>query len=109
MSASHSGETSVADSAAHQDWRRDWEALGKQYWQAWTEGARAAAKGGDPGALHEGFEQWSRLFAPKSESQSDVVERMLAGTRQFMSMVQGAMPAALAEKANGGMFNAKAF
>ena len=65
----------MADSAAGKDWRKDWDALGKQYWEAWTEGARAATKG-DPRMLHEGFEQWSRLFAPKADNQSDVVERM---------------------------------
>jgi len=99
----------VADFAAGKDWRKDWEALGKQYWEAWTEGARAAATGGNPGALHEGFEQWSRLFAPKTEGQSEVVERMLKGTRQFMDMVQGVLPGAAAAQANGGAFSAKAF
>jgi class III poly(R)-hydroxyalkanoic acid synthase PhaE subunit len=99
----------VADSAAEKDWRKDWEALGKQYWEAWTEGARTAVKGGDPSALHEGFEQWSRLFAPRSEGQSEVVERMLKGTRQFMSMVQGAIPGAAAANMDGGAFSAKAF
>ena len=99
----------MADFAAGKDWRKDWEALGKQYWEAWTEGARAAARGGDPSALHEGFEQWSRLFAPKTEGQSEVVERMLKGSRQFMDMVKGVLPGAVAANADGGPFSAKAF
>jgi class III poly(R)-hydroxyalkanoic acid synthase PhaE subunit len=108
MRARISGVAIVADFAAGKDWRKDWDALGKQYWEAWTEGARAATKG-DPSMLHEGFEQWSRLFAPKGESQPDVVERMLSGTRQFMSMVQGAMPGVAAAKDGLGGFSAKAF
>ena len=99
----------MADFAAGKDWRKDWEALGKQYWEAWTEGARSAVKGGDPTAMHEGFEQWSRMFAPKTEGQSEVVERMLKGTRQFMDMVQGVLPGAAAAGAGGGPFSAKAF
>jgi class III poly(R)-hydroxyalkanoic acid synthase PhaE subunit len=95
----------MADTSSGAPWSKAWEALNQQYWKAWTEqaaqGAQAAAgamPGAMPGAIpggakmpwHEGLEQWSRLFAPPAGTQNEVVERMLAGARQFAQFAQAA-------------------
>jgi class III poly(R)-hydroxyalkanoic acid synthase PhaE subunit len=81
----------MADKAPGAGWSKDWEALNKQMWSAWTEAARQAG-GADTMKMpwHEGLESWSRLFAPQSNAQSDVVERMMSGARQFLGMAQAA-------------------
>ncbi|HVF34775.1 MAG TPA: class III poly(R)-hydroxyalkanoic acid synthase subunit PhaE [Candidatus Saccharimonadia bacterium] len=69
---------------------KDWEALNQQFWKAWSSGVPDAAAPA-PGKLpwHEGLEQWSRLFAGSGD-QGEVVERMLAGARQFATFAQAA-------------------
>lgn len=69
---------------------KDWEALNQQFWKAWSSGVPSAATPA-PGKLpwQEGLEQWSRLFAGSGE-QGEVVERMLAGARQFATFAQSA-------------------
>ena len=69
---------------------KDWEALNQQFWKTWSSGVPNAATPA-PGKLpwHEGLEQWSRLFAGSGE-QGEVVERMLAGARQFATFAQSA-------------------
>lgn len=80
----------------------DWQALSRQYWDAWSEATRktfGAGMGGEAAAdklpWHEGLEQWSRLFAADQAGtrQSEVVERLLAGARSYFSLLQS-----LAEK-----------
>jgi polyhydroxyalkanoate synthesis regulator phasin len=83
----------------------DWQALSQQYWDAWTNATRkvfgTAADDGGTGNTpwHEGLEQWSRLFdAHKAQtSQSEVVERLLAGARSYFALLQS-----LAEKGADG-------
>lgn len=69
----------------------DWNALNQQFWKAWTEGAgqAGAARRGDL-PWHEGLEMWSRMFAGQGGGQAEVVERMLAGARQFAAFAQSA-------------------
>ncbi|HEX7370279.1 MAG TPA: class III poly(R)-hydroxyalkanoic acid synthase subunit PhaE [Rhodanobacteraceae bacterium] len=82
-----------------------WQALSQQYWNAWNDATRNAfdAQAGSVGAAektpwHEGLEQWSRMFdAGKAQaSQSEVVERLLAGARSYFALLQS-----LAEKNAG--------
>ena len=89
----------MADKSAAGAWSKDWDALNRQYWNAWSEAARQG--GGDAvGKMpwHEGLEQWSRLFAPKAQPQNEVVDRMLSGARQFFGFAQ----AAAQQAAEGG-------
>ena len=85
----------MADFAAGKDWRKDWDALGKQYWEAWTEGARAATKG-DPSMLHEGFEQWWEPFTlgvgPAGSYVSSLDEDRKAAVQQRCREILGPGP-----------------
>ncbi len=84
--------------------QNDWQALSQQYWNAWNDATRKAfgtqaAPATDQTPWHEGLEQWSRMFdAGKArDSQSEVVERLLAGARSYFSLLQ-----TLAEKGAAG-------
>ncbi|MGH8126245.1 MAG: class III poly(R)-hydroxyalkanoic acid synthase subunit PhaE [Rhodanobacteraceae bacterium] len=74
----------------------DWQALSRQYWDAWTDATRKAF-GAEPDAAapdkmpwQEGLEQWSRMFyAGKTQAaQSEVIERLLAGARSYFALLQ---------------------
>lgn len=90
----------------------DWQALSQQYWDAWTNATRkvfgTAADDGGAGNTpwQEGLEQWSRLFdAHKAQaSQSEVVERLLAGARSYFALLQS-----LAEKGADGKADPQAW
>jgi hypothetical protein len=78
--------------------------LSQQYWNAWNDATRKAfgtqaAPATVQSPWHEGLEQWSRMFdAGKArDSQSEVVERLLAGARSYFSLLQ-----TLAEKGAAG-------
>ena len=83
----------------------DWQAMSKQYWNAWADATRNAFGAGASQAAdgklpwHEGLEQWSRLFDANkaTANQSDVVEHLLAGARSYFSLLQ-----TLAEKGTDG-------
>ena len=75
----------------------DWQKLSTQYWNAWNDATRKAfgaqAGGEQPSdkmPWHEGLEQWARMFdAGKAENtQSETVERLLAGARSYFSLLQ---------------------
>lgn len=75
----------------------DWQVLSRQYWEAWTDATRKAFGGqaADDFALgkmpwHEGLEQWSRLFdaGKVQNTQSETVERLLAGARSYFALLQ---------------------
>ncbi|MGH8146316.1 MAG: class III poly(R)-hydroxyalkanoic acid synthase subunit PhaE [Rhodanobacteraceae bacterium] len=91
----------------------DWQALSRQYWDAWTDATRKAfgSQAADdfaPGKMpwHEGLEQWSRLFhAGKArDTQSETVERLLAGARSYFALLQS-----LAEKGAQGSVDPQAW
>ncbi|TAN08133.1 MAG: class III poly(R)-hydroxyalkanoic acid synthase subunit PhaE [Rhodanobacteraceae bacterium] len=89
----------------------DWQALSQQYWDAWTDATRNAfgtTADASTGKMpwHEGLEQWSRLFdAHKAQdSQSEVVERLLAGARSYFALLQS-----LAEKGADGKADPQAW
>ncbi len=84
---------------------KDWQAMSRQYWDAWSDATRkafgATAQDSEPTQTpwHEGLEQWSRMFGARTpqDSQSEMVERMLAGARSYFSLLQ-----TLAEKGADG-------
>lgn len=83
-------------------WLKDWDALGKQFWNAWTESARGgfnAEAGAVP--LHPGFDLWAQLFAGQSPQHGEMVERMLASGKQFAALMESAL------KQMGGQSQAK--
>jgi GTP-binding protein EngB required for normal cell division len=84
--------------------QNDWRAMSQQYWNAWNDATRKAfgtlpEAAADKTPWHEGLEQWSRMFdAGKAQTtQSEVVERLLAGARSYFSLLQ-----TLAEKGASG-------
>ncbi|HET6912879.1 MAG TPA: class III poly(R)-hydroxyalkanoic acid synthase subunit PhaE [Rhodanobacteraceae bacterium] len=91
----------------------DWQAMSQRYWDAWNDATRKAFESAAAPATgnaantpwQEGMEQWSRLFA-QQPSQSEVVERMLAGAKSYFALLQS-----LAAKSTGeaGKFDAQAW
>jgi polyhydroxyalkanoate synthase subunit PhaE len=121
----------MADNRDAQGWMREWQAMQKQFADAWSSAASGAASGaGAPGAgafgagafgpgarmpISEGFEQWVRLFggaqpgAPSAGAGTfnggETMDRMLAGARQYVAMMQSAV-----EQMSGkGALDANAF
>ena len=80
----------------------DWQALSRRYWDAWNDATRKAfetstqATQAEVTPWHEGLEQWSRMFS-QSGSQSEIVERLLAGAKSYFSLLQSMA----AKSANG--------
>ncbi len=84
------------------EWMDQWQALSRQYWNAWQDMTREAAgstAANNPAGVpwHEGFEQWSRMFGGAGK-QSETVERVLASARSFTAFAQSMIAAA----ASGG-------
>lgn len=106
----------MSDSKPVNDWLKDWQALQRQYLNAWSDlsakaspaapppampfgmpfaGMTGAAPAfGTPPAWHEGLEQWARLFAGSGSKQSETAERMLASAQSYVSMIQSMFGAA---------------
>ena len=91
--------------------QNDWQAMSKQYWNAWNDATRKAfgvspEAAADKTPWHEGLEQWSRMFdAGKAQgAQNEVVERLLAGARSYFSLLQ-----TLAEKGADGSADPQAW
>jgi class III poly(R)-hydroxyalkanoic acid synthase PhaE subunit len=81
------------------DRAQGWDALSRQYWDAWQDLSRQATAGESalPNApWHEGLEQWARMFGG-SGAQSQTIERLLASARTYTAFMQS-MIAAAAEK-----------
>jgi len=80
----------MSDNKSTPDWPNDWQALQRQYWNAWADLTRAQTAGATPDAAapwHEGLEQWSRMFGSAGK-QSDAAERMMSGAKSFLSLMQ---------------------
>jgi len=86
-----------------QDWMKDWQALQKQYWTAWTDATRGVKPDmPDPATpWHEGFEQWSRMFADAGK-QSETLERLMASARNYSALMQSMINAAAGKPAGEG-------
>jgi class III poly(R)-hydroxyalkanoic acid synthase PhaE subunit len=67
-------------------WLPDWQAMQKQFFDAWTEAARKGAAPDFP--VHEGFDAWLKLFGQR-DSQSEVLERVIESGKQFAEFMQG--------------------
>ncbi|MEO7149340.1 MAG: class III poly(R)-hydroxyalkanoic acid synthase subunit PhaE [Rhodanobacteraceae bacterium] len=71
----------------------EWQAMSRQYWDAWNEATRKAFSSVSFDATsvdapwHEGLEQWSRMFSQQG-SQSEIVERLLTGAKGYFSLLQ---------------------
>jgi class III poly(R)-hydroxyalkanoic acid synthase PhaE subunit len=83
------------------DWMDQWQALSRQYWNAWRDLAREAGASADAGRAappwHEGFEQFSRMFA--GAKQSETIERVLASAKSFTQFAEAMVAAATAGSA----------
>ena len=77
----------MGDHASNPAWMKDWQALQKQFLNAWTSAAEQA--GVTPQVpLHQGFDVWAKLFGGK-ETGNDMLDRVLASSRQFIEFMQG--------------------
>jgi class III poly(R)-hydroxyalkanoic acid synthase PhaE subunit len=67
---------------------KDWDQLGKQFWNAWTDAAQQAA----PAAAtpHPGFDLWAKLFSDPAQP-NEVVERMVGSAKHFAELMQSAI------------------
>jgi len=84
------------------EWMDQWQALSRQYWNAFSDLTREAGNGAgrDAAAMpwHEGFEQWARMFGGPGK-QSETVERVLASAKSFTAFAQSMIAAATAGNA----------
>ena len=84
------------------EWMDQWQALSRQYWNAFSDLTREAGAGAgrDAAAMpwHEGFEQWARMFGGPGK-QSETVERVLASAKSFTAFAQSMIAAATAGNA----------
>jgi hypothetical protein len=79
-------------------WLSGWQALQDQFARAWKD---AAGMAGAQPPVHEGFEMWARL-AGGGESGNEAVDRMVAGARQMVQMMQSGLAAAAGKAAPAG-------
>ena len=80
----------MSDSKSTPDWPNDWQALQRQYWNAWSDLTRAQTASAAPDVStpwHEGLEQWSRMFGGAGK-QSDAAERMMSGAKNYLTLMQ---------------------
>jgi len=79
------------------DWMNQWQALARQYTNAWQDASRGAA-GAQPSAAApmEGFEQWSRLFSSGAGGQGETIERLIDSTKRYATYMQSLLAVATA-------------
>jgi class III poly(R)-hydroxyalkanoic acid synthase PhaE subunit len=85
----------MSNAKSTQDWMKDWQALQKQYWTAWTDATRGMKPElPDPATpWHEGFEQWSRLFGDAGK-QNETLDRLMASAKNYSALMQSMVSAA---------------
>jgi class III poly(R)-hydroxyalkanoic acid synthase PhaE subunit len=77
----------MRDHASNPAWMKDWQALQKQFLNAWTNAAEQA--GVTPQVpIHQGFDVWAKLFGGQ-ETGNEMLDRVMASSRQFMEFMQG--------------------
>lgn len=86
---------------------QDWQALQQQYWNAWSDATRNAVGGTPTPATpwHEGMEQWSRMLAD-SGKQSETAERLMAGAKNYVALMQSLVATASGKNAVNGPLQA---
>lgn len=67
-------------------WLPDWQAMQKQFFNAWTDAARKGAAPDFP--VHEGFDAWLKLFGQR-DSNNEVLDRVIGSGKQFAEFMQG--------------------
>jgi class III poly(R)-hydroxyalkanoic acid synthase PhaE subunit len=93
----------MSDKKSAADWSKDWQALQRQYWTAWSDLTRNQA-GAQPDAStpwHEGLEQWARMFGSAGK-QSEATERLMASAKNYLALMQS-MLAFAGGKDGGGL------
>ena len=74
------------------EWMDQWQALSRQYWNAWQDLTREAGRraGRDPPATpwHEGFEQWSRMFGGRAASRARRSSACSPARKSFSALMQ---------------------
>lgn len=96
----------VAD-ATNPDWMNHWQAMARQYASNWQNAPSAAAP--EPAGQVQGFEQWSRIFAPGAGSQGESIERLVDSTKNYVAGMQAMLAAATANAQGGNVPWAAAF
>ncbi len=95
----------MSDKKSPQDWSNDWQAMQRQYWNAWSDATRNSV-GQVPSAStpwHEGIEQWSQMFAG-SGKQSESTERVLGSAKAYVAMMQSLLSTASGKNVDGQAF-----
>lgn len=87
------------------DWMNQWQALSRQYLNAWQEAVRGAQRPpADASApLREGFEQWAKQFAPGA--QSETIERLVDSARRYAAFLQAAIAAGQGARSDGAAWS----
>ena len=91
----------MSDTNGGHDWSKDWQALQRQYWNAWTDLTRNQA-GATPDAStpwHEGLEQWARMFG-NGGKQSEATERLMASAKGYLTLMQSMLSFAAGKDAS---------
>jgi len=93
----------MSENKSTPEWPNDWQALQRQYWNAWTDLTRAQTAGATPETAtpwHEGLEQWSRMFGSAGK-QSDAAERLMSGAKSYLTLMQSMLSFAAGKDAGG--------
>ncbi|TDR39954.1 class III poly(R)-hydroxyalkanoic acid synthase PhaE subunit [Tahibacter aquaticus] len=87
-----------------QDWMNQWQALAQRYWDGWkSQGVTPPAGFGKLDAnapWQAALDQWSQLFG-KGNSQSDVVDRVTANAKSYVSLMQSMLNSSLGQGGDG--------
>lgn len=91
-----------------QDWVTQWQKLAQGYWEGWqSHGVMPPSGKPDFSAPWQaGLEQWSKLFG-QSGSQSDLVDRVTANAKSYVSLMQSMLSGSLGQ--GGGTDSAAAW
>jgi class III poly(R)-hydroxyalkanoic acid synthase PhaE subunit len=90
----------MSDPKSGPDWSKDWQALQRQYWNAWTDLTRSQGAPQAEAAMpwHEGLELWSRMFAGAGK-QSEAAERLMSSAKNYLGLMQSMMAFAAGKEA----------
>lgn len=78
----------MSDPKSGPDWSKDWQALQRQYWNAWTDLTRNQGAAQEaPMPWHEGLELWSRMFSGAGK-QSEAAERLMSSAKNYLGLMQ---------------------
>ena len=92
------------------DWMNQWQALARQYANAWQGAAHGAAGVQPPPATPmQGFEQWSRLLAAGTGGQGETIDRLIDSTKSYATYMQSLLAAATANTQGGNVPWSNAF